>query len=61
MQNVLPGLKTHLVVIGGILTIVGMYFHGDMNLADAITKGLQFLGLSALRVGVASIAPGTKP
>ena len=52
MTNVLPGLKTHLVVIGALAVIWGSFLQGGIDLNEAVSQSLLALGLSTVRLGV---------
>lgn len=51
-MNVLAGKKTYLLVAGGLVTIVGMFLSGQMNLADAVQRGLEVASIATLRLAV---------
>ena len=61
MQNILPGMKTYLVALGVVLVGVGGYFHGDLTAMAAVNQILAGLGLSALRIGIATTNGTTPP
>lgn len=46
------GKKTYIAVGGGILTVIGSFFQGGVDLATALTQILTFLGVAGLRHGV---------
>lgn len=52
LSEVLPGLKTHSVVIGALLVIWGGFIQGAVDLNEAISQTLLALGLSTVRLGV---------
>ena len=52
--NILPGLKTHLVVLGLIVMAVGAFIHGDIQLSELIHRSLEALGYSTIRLGIAA-------
>lgn len=52
MTNVLPGLKTHLVVIGALAVIWGSFLQGGMDVGEAVSQSLMALGYSTLRIGL---------
>lgn len=52
MTNILPGLKTHLVVIGALAVIWGSFLQGGMDVGEAVSQSLMALGYSTLRIGL---------
>lgn len=46
------GYKTHALVVGGLLTILGMFISGDLTAGEAVQRAMEVLSISALRVGV---------
>ena len=52
-MNWLSGYKTYIVVLAGIATVFAAFVSGDLSLSEAVTRGLELLGLAALRAGVA--------
>ena len=52
MQSFLPGLKTHLVVIGMLAVIWGNFMQGGVDVGEAIQQSLMALGYSTLRIGL---------
>lgn len=53
MNSFLSGYKTHGLVIGGLVTIIGMALSGDLTVGEAVQRSLEVLSISALRAGVA--------
>ena len=49
---VLPGYKTHLTVVAGLLTIAGLFFNGELALGEAVQRGLEVFSISMLRIGM---------
>ncbi len=54
-MNFLPGYKTHLLVIGGLVSVVGMFLSGELALMEAVQRALEVMSISALRLGVAKV------
>ena len=58
MSNILPGMKTHVVailmVIVGIMEVMQGTQSGWLAIADNANLILNGLGLSALRIGIAT-------
>ena len=52
----LQGKKTYIVAVGVIVASVVAFLNGELQLADAITRALEGLGLATLRSGVAKVA-----
>lgn len=52
MRNILPGVKTHLLVISGLGVIWFSFLGGDMDLAAAMQRSLEVLSISTLRLAV---------
>jgi len=55
MNDFLSGKKTYIVALGVIVAAAVSYATGELTLADAITRGLEGLGLATLRAGVAKV------
>lgn len=48
----LAGYKTHMLVLGGLVTVAGMFLTGDLSVAEAVQRALEVASISALRMGV---------
>ena len=48
----LSGKKTYIVAFGIVVASVVSFLTGEVTLADAVVRGLEGLGLAALRAGV---------
>jgi hypothetical protein len=57
MWTMLPGLKTHLTVLAGIITVAVMFLNNELALGEAIQRALEVLSVSMLRIGVAGAGP----
>lgn len=55
MNDFLNGKKTYIVAFGVVIAAIVSWSTGEMTLADAITRGLEGLGLATLRAGVAKV------
>lgn len=51
-MNVLKGYRTYIVSLGIIIAAITAWQTGDLTLVDAVTQGLQGLGLATLRAAV---------
>lgn len=51
-MNYFPGKKTYLLVVGGLVTIVGMFLSGDMTIAEAVQRALEVTSIATLRLAV---------
>ena len=52
----LQGKKTYIVAIGVVVAAVVAFLTGELQLADAVTRALEGLGLATLRAGVSKVA-----
>lgn len=52
VSEMLPGMKTHAVVIGALFVIWGGFIQGAVDLNEAVSQTLLALGLSTMRLGV---------
>lgn len=52
VSEILPGMKTHAVVIGALAVIWGGFIQGAIDLNEAVSQSLLALGLSTVRLGV---------
>jgi hypothetical protein len=53
-MNILPGKKTYIVAVVGLITVIGSFMTGDFTLQESLVRALELLGLATLRLGVAS-------
>lgn len=53
-MNLIPGWKTHLTVLAGIVSIAVMFVNGELALGEAIQRALEVASVSMLRIGVAA-------
>ena len=50
----LKGKKTYIVTALGLAYVVAQWWAGDMSQQDALTRGMELLGLSTVRHGIAN-------
>lgn len=50
LDNLLPGKKTYIVIIGGLLIVAGGFLTGDMDIAAVVNQVVLLLGLGGLRI-----------
>ncbi len=49
----LPGKKTYVAVIVGLVAVAGAFYLGEINVVDAINQVIVLLGIGGVRLGVA--------
>lgn len=52
LSRILPGKKTYIVVVAGLVTIGLQFFVGDIDVNTLVNQVVLLLGLGGIRMGV---------